>query len=72
MAVRRWAIMLREIIEKEVLVVKHAVQAIRERIHPTTVMKREAFVRSLDDLGQSPEDVERKAQHEQRPPSSAP
>lgn len=65
--------MLREMIEKEVSAVKHVVHAVRERIHPTTVMKREEFVRSLDDLGQSPEDAEWRLQpHEQYPSSSAP
>jgi hypothetical protein len=65
--------MLREIIQKEVSAVKHVVHAVRERIHPTIVMKREEFVRSLDDLGQSPEDVEWEAQpHAQYSSSAAP
>ncbi len=64
--------MLREIIEKELSAVMQAIHAIRERIHPTTVMKREAFVRALDDLGQSPEDVEWRTQpHEESVSSPA-
>ncbi len=54
--------MLRELIEKEVTLVKEAVHSIRERIQPSTVMKRHDFDRPLDDLGQTIDDVERRAQ----------
>jgi len=59
---RRIGLMLRRLIEKEVSAVKDAIHALRERIHPTKVMKRQEFDRPLDDLGQSINDVERRAQ----------
>lgn len=34
-------------------------QATEEQVHPTIVMKDHAFDRDLDDLGQSPDDLER-------------
>ncbi|MFL5261105.1 MAG: hypothetical protein ACJ79L_01695 [Anaeromyxobacteraceae bacterium] len=52
--------MLRELIEKEVSVVKDAVHAVREWVSPTVVMKRHEFDRPLDDLGQTIDDVERR------------
>ena len=75
--------MLRELIEKEVSAVKGAVQkvekeaaeakdaavhTVREWIKPTRVMKGHAFDRPLDDLGQTIDDVERRA-GEPAPPS---
>jgi hypothetical protein len=54
--------MMRELLEKEVSAAKHAVDAVRDWLHhPTTVMKEHTFDRALDDLGQSIEDVERRA-----------
>ena len=53
--------MVRELVEKELAAVKDAVHAVREWIHPTTVMKRRDFDRPLDDLGQAIDDVERAA-----------
>ncbi len=64
--------MLRRLIEKEVSVVKNAVHAVRERIHPSTVMKRHAFDRPLDDLGQTIDDVERRVPPPEQPPASKP
>jgi hypothetical protein len=64
-------VMLREIIEWEVSAVRNAVHALRERIHPTTVMKRREFMRALDDLGQSPEDVEWQVQSRGHAPSTS-
>src|SRR5512146_1550731 len=52
--------MLRQLIEKEVSAVKHAVHAVREWMHPTKAMKEHEFDRPLDDLGQSIADVERR------------
>ncbi len=53
--------MLRRLIEKEVSVVRNAVHAVHERIHPSKVMKQHAFDRPLDDLGQTIDDVERRS-----------
>jgi hypothetical protein len=36
--------------------------ATEEQVHPTIVMKDHAFDRDLDDLGQSPEDLERQVE----------
>ncbi len=79
--------MLRELIEKEVSAVKKAVQevekeaveakdaavhTVREWIHPTKVMKGHAFDRPLDDLGQTIDDVERRADATASPEAIAP
>jgi hypothetical protein len=66
--------MLRQLIEKEVSAVKHAVHAVRERIHPSVAMKNRAFERPLDDLGQNIDDVERRAEPPgtSTPPRNAP
>jgi hypothetical protein len=50
--------MIRELIEKEVTAAKHAVEVVRELVHPTKVMKRHEFDRPLDDLGQVIDDAE--------------
>jgi hypothetical protein len=57
--------MVRQLVEREVTVVKCALQTMREWVHPTKVMKRHAFDRPLDDLGQTIDDLERKVQAEQ-------
>lgn len=54
--------MVRELMEKEVAAVKCVLHAVRECVHPTTVMKQHAFDRPLDDLGQTIDDVERRVQ----------
>jgi hypothetical protein len=55
--------MLRQLIEREVSVAMDAVHAMREWLyHPTVVMKDHAFDRALDDLGQTLDDVERRAE----------
>ncbi len=59
--------MLRELIEKEVTVVKDVVHSVKELVHPTKVMKRHAFDRELDDLGQTIPDVERRAEPSEPP-----
>jgi hypothetical protein len=60
--------MMRQLLEKEVSAAKHAVDAVRDWFHhPTTVMKEHAFDRELDDLGQSIEDVERRAERAELP-----
>jgi hypothetical protein len=65
--------MLREMIEKEVSALKHAAHAMREWIHPRVAMKNPAFDRPLDDLGQTIDDVERRAEpQEPQPPKGAP
>jgi hypothetical protein len=64
--------MLRQTIEKEVSALKRAAHAVREWIRPTVVMKNHAFDRPLDDLGQTINDVERRAEpQEPQPPKSA-
>ncbi len=63
--------MMRQLIEREVSAAKDAVHAVREWIHHRTrVMKRREFDRPLDDLGQSPEDVERRAEPPEPPQPS--
>jgi hypothetical protein len=64
--------MMRELIEREVSAAKHAVHAVRDWIHhrTTKVMKRHAFDRPLDDLGQTINDVERRAESPEPPPGS--
>jgi hypothetical protein len=64
--------MLRQLIEKEVSVVKNAVHAVREKMHPSKIMKRHAFDRPLDDLGQTIDDVERRTAPPEQPPASKP
>jgi hypothetical protein len=79
--------MLRELIEKEVSAVKDVVQkvekeaveakdaavhTVREWIKPTKVMKGHAFDRPLDDLGQTIDDVERRAGAPSPPPEKKP
>jgi hypothetical protein len=64
--------MLRQFIEKEVSVVKNAIHAMREKMHPSKIMKRHAFDRPLDDLGQTIDDVERRAAPPAQPPASKP
>jgi hypothetical protein len=59
--------MVRQLIEKEVAAVKGVLTTVREWVHPTKVMKRHAFDRPLDDLGQTIDDVERRVQ----PPEQA-
>jgi hypothetical protein len=59
--------MVRELIEKEVSAARHAVEAVRDWIHPTKVMKRHEFDRPLDDLGQAIDEVEGAAPQEQGP-----
>ncbi len=54
--------MVRQLIDKEVAAVKCVLHTVREWVHPTTVMKRHAFDRPLDDLGQTIDDVERRVQ----------
>lgn len=64
--------MVRQLIDKEVAAVKCVLHTVREWVHPTMVMKRHAFDRPLDDLGQTIDDVERRVQlSESAPPSSA-
>jgi hypothetical protein len=54
--------MMRQLIDKEVTAAKHAVETVREWLHHRTlVMKEHAFDRPLDDLGQTIDDVERRA-----------
>jgi hypothetical protein len=63
---------MRQLIEREVSAAKDALHAVREWIHHRTrVMKRREFDRPLDDLGQSPEDVERRSEPPQ-PSTRAP
>lgn len=62
-------VMLRQLIDKEAVTLRRAVHAVREWIHPSQVMKRHAFDRPLDDLGQSPEDVDRQVPPETKPTS---
>ncbi len=64
--------MLRELIQKEVAAVKHVVHDVKERIHPTVVMKEHEFDRPLDDLGQNVDDVERRAEPQEPPPTVKP
>ena len=64
--------MLRELIEREVSVVKNAVHVVREMMHPSQIMKDHAFDRPLDDLGQTIDDLERPAALRERPPVSKP
>ena len=66
--------MLREMMEKEVSTLKHAAHALREWIRPTVAMKNHAFDRPLDDLGQTIDDVERRAEPQEPapPPKDAP
>ena len=60
--------MVRQLIDKEVAVVKGVLHAVREWVHPTMVMKSHAFDRPLDDLGQTIDDVERRVQVSQQSP----
>ncbi len=62
--------MVRQLIEKEVAAVKGVLHAVREWVQPTTVMKRHAFDRPLDDLGQTIDDVEQRVQQQEQPPQS--
>lgn len=62
--------MMRQLIEKEVAAVKGALHTVREWVHPTKVMKRHAFDRPLDDLGQTIDDLERRVQTPEQPPTS--
>jgi hypothetical protein len=66
--------MMRQLIEKEVTVAKHAVGSLRGWLHHRTqVMKEHAFDRPLDDLGQTIDDVEHRADPVQQPgPPGAP
>lgn len=65
--------MLRRLIEREVSAAKDVVHALRERVHPTKVMKDEEFDRPLDDLGQTIDDVERRAEpQDMTPPGHLP
>jgi hypothetical protein len=59
--------MVRELVEKELKAARHAGHALMEWIHPTMVMKRHAFDRPLDDLGQSIDEVEKRVER-QKPP----
>jgi hypothetical protein len=55
--------MMGQLIEKEVSAAKHAVEAVREWLHHRkTVMKEHAFDRPLDDLGQTIDDLDRRAE----------
>lgn len=62
--------MVRQLIDKEVAAVKCVLHTVREWVHPTTVMKRHAFDRPLDDLGQTIDDVERRVQLSESAPRS--
>jgi hypothetical protein len=62
--------MVRDLIEKEVAAAKHAVDAVRNWIHPTTAMKRHEFDSPLDDLGQTLDEQDRPEPPE--PPKGAP
>lgn len=62
--------MVRQLIDKEVAAVKCVLHTVREWVHPTTVMKRHAFDRPLDDLGQTIDDVERRVQLSENAPRS--
>ena len=64
--------MLRRLIEKEVSLVKNAIHAVHERMHPSKVMKRHVFDRPLDDLGQTIDDVERRATPPEQPSAPKP
>ncbi len=79
--------MLRELMEKEVSVVKDAVRraekgaaemkeaavhTVRTWMKPTRVMKGHAFDRPLDDLGQTIDDVEHRADASSPPGGAAP
>jgi hypothetical protein len=64
--------MMREFMQKELSTAKHAVDAVRDwLLHRTKVMKRHAFDRPLDDLGQTIDDVERRAEPPE-PPAGPP
>jgi hypothetical protein len=58
--------MVRELIEKEVSAAIHAVEAVKDWIHPTQVMKDQAFDYPLDDLGQAIDELERQVPKAQR------
>lgn len=60
--------MFEKLIEREAAAVKHAVHAVREWIHPTTVMKKHAFDRPLDDLGQVIDDVQQEVEMQEQGP----
>jgi hypothetical protein len=63
--------MMRQLIEREVSAAKNAMEAVREWLHHRTrMMKRREFDRPLDDLGQSIEDVERRAEPQEPPQPS--
>ncbi len=63
--------MVRQLIEKEVAVVKGVLNNLCEWVHPTKVMKSHAFDRPLDDLGQTIDDLERKVQSTPEGPPAA-
>jgi len=62
--------MVRQLIDKEVAAVKGVLHTVREWVQPTTVMKRHAFDRPLDDLGQTIDDVEQRVQQQEQPRQS--
>jgi hypothetical protein len=62
--------MVRQLIEKEAAAVKGMLHTVREWVHPTTVMKRHAFDRPLDDLGQTIDDLEGQVSPPERGPTS--
>lgn len=61
--------MLRRLIDKERSAARGALHAVREWIHPTKVMKQHAFDRPLDDLGQTIDDVEHRADAQETGPA---
>jgi hypothetical protein len=60
--------MFEKLIEREAAAVKQAVHAVREWVHPTTVMKKHAFDRPLDDLGQVIDDVQHEVEMQEHGP----
>jgi hypothetical protein len=60
--------MFEKLLEREAAAVKQAVHAVREWVHPTTVMKKHAFDRPLDDLGQVIDDVQQEVEMQERGP----
>ena len=62
--------MVRQLMEKEVAAVKCVLHTVREWVHPTRVMKRHAFDRPLDDLGQTIDDVERRVDLAKQAPTT--
>jgi hypothetical protein len=54
-------------VEKSLSAVRNALHAVRELVHPTTVMKDHAFDRPTDDMGQTINDADLRMQPPERP-----